>query len=93
MFPPRYTVSLLVRLNALKLIPNDTYNRLAGIPVIRSAKEYGYYTAIYLPGNKDLVIGDYGVKARNLFEQGFISEGHYIELLSKIGVDPTQNNE
>jgi Zn-dependent peptidase ImmA (M78 family) len=85
--------ALLVRLKVLKLISNNIYNRLAGIPVIRSAKEYGYDTAIYLPGNKDLVIGDYGVKARNLFEQGSISEGHYIELLSKIGVDPTRNNE
>jgi len=85
--------ALLVRLNTLKLISNDMYNHLAEIPVIRSAKEYGYDTSIYLPGNKDLVIGDYGVKARNLFEQGLISEGHYIELLMKIGVDPTQNNE
>jgi len=85
--------ALLIRLNSLKLISNNIYNQLSGIPVIRSAKEYGYDTALYLPGNNDLVIGDYGVKARNLFEQGSISEGHYIELLSKIGVDPTRNNE
>lgn len=85
--------ALLVRLNFLKLISNNVFNRLIEMPVIRSAKEHGYDTALYLPGNSGVVIGDYGVKARTLFEKGMISEGHYIELLSKIGVDPTQNND
>jgi len=84
--------AMLVRLNTLKLISNKLYSHLVGISVIQSAKEYGYDTSLYMGGNEGLVIGDYGVKARNLFEKGLISEGHYIELLSKIGVDPTQNN-
>ena len=83
---------MLVRLNTLKLISKKLYSRLVGISVIQSAKEYGYDTSLYIAGNEGMVIGDYGVKARNLFEKGLISEGHYIELLSKIGVDPTQNN-
>lgn len=85
--------ALLVRLSFLKLISNDVFDRLAETPVVRSAKEYGYDTALYLPGNNGIVVGDYGVKARALFEQGKISEGHYVELLSKIGVDPTQNHD
>lgn len=85
--------ALLVRLSSLRLISNEVYLRLAEIPVIRSAKEYGYDIALYLPGNNGIVVGDYGVKARTLFERGKISEGHYIELLSKIGVDPTQNHD
>ena len=36
------------------------------------------------PGNENLVIGDYGEKARSLFENEKISEGHYLELLSLI---------
>lgn len=83
--------ALLIRLSYLKLLSSKTYPRLSEIPVIRSAKEYGYDTVLYQPGNNGVVIGDYGVKARTLFEKEKISEGHYIELLSKIGVDPTQS--
>lgn len=32
-------------------------------------------------------------KARNLFDRGKISEGHYMELLHKINVDGMQENE
>ena len=59
------------------------------IPVLKSALEHGYHLALYKPGNENLVIGDYGMKARQLFEESKISEGHYLELLSKIGIDPT----
>ncbi len=34
------------------------------------------------PGNEGVVIGDFGEKARLLFEQERISEGHYVELLN-----------
>jgi len=84
--------ALLVRLKSLKLISKDDYDMLLSVPVIKSAKEYGFSISLYLSGNDGLVIGDYGIKARNLFEKGLISEGHYIELLSKIGADPMQNN-
>lgn len=82
--------AMLIRLISLKLISRDAHNQLCEVPSIRSAREYGYDTALYLPGNNGVVIGNYGVKARILFEKGLISEGHYVELLSKIGVDPTQ---
>ena len=84
--------ALLIRLKMLKIINQIDFNRLTSLPVIRSAIEYGFNTSLYLSGNEGVVIGDYGIKARTLFEKGFISEGHYIELLSKIGADPTQNN-
>jgi len=85
--------ALLVRLSALRLISKKRFDQLREMPVIRSAKEYGYDISLYQPGNDGLVLGDYGVKAKTLFDKGLISEGHYIELLSKIGVDPTQNND
>lgn len=81
--------ALLIRLKTLKLISTAVYSELTAIPVIKSAIEYGFDTSLYLPGNEGMVIGDYGIKARKLFDQGLISEGHYIELLSKIGFDPT----
>jgi len=46
------------------------------------ATEYGYDLSLYQPGNEGMVIGDFGEKARLLFEQERISEGHYVELLN-----------
>lgn len=42
---------------------------------------------MYEPGNENLVIGDFGEKARRLLDEEKISEGHYMELLHKIGID------
>jgi len=53
----------------------------------KTAKEYGYDTALYEPGNENLVIGDFGEKARRLFDGNKISEGRYMELLHKIGIN------
>ena len=46
------------------------------------ATEYGYDLSLYQGGNEGVVIGDFGEKARKLFEQERISEGHYVELLN-----------
>ncbi len=46
------------------------------------AAEYGYDLSLYQSGNEGVVIGDFGEKARLLFEQERISEGHYVELLN-----------
>lgn len=48
------------------------------------ALSYGYDTAIYQEGNDGLVIGDFGEKARRLFDEERISEGHYVELLNML---------
>lgn len=50
--------------------------------IIEIAQDYGYDTSLYLEGNEGVVIGDFGEKARRLFEQERISEGHYVELLN-----------
>lgn len=86
-------MALLVRLKTLGLITKEKFSEYQGLPKIRTAREFGYDPALYLPGNDGLVLGDYGVKAKALLDKDLISEGHYIELLSKIGVDPTLNNE
>lgn len=77
----------LNRLHDLKLIDKTVKEELAAYPTIRTAREYGYDTTLYEPGNENLVIGNFGEKARNLFDNEKISEGHYLELLHKIGID------
>lgn len=84
--------ALLNRLHDLSLISKSLKESLAAFPVIQSAREYGYDTSLYKSGNENLIIGDYGEKARKLFDAGNISEGHYIELLNKLNYDGVQED-
>lgn len=84
--------ALLYRLLNIGLITEAVRSQLSEIGVKYSAKCFGYDTALYEPANEGLVIGDFGEKARNLFEQEKISEGHYLELLHKINVDGIREN-
>jgi hypothetical protein len=52
-----------------------------------SAMQFGYDTSLYIKGNEGVVIGDYGTKARELFDKGSISESSYFGLLEDMGVD------
>lgn len=82
-----YSVSrkaLLVRLKQKSLISPREFDELNKIPVQESAKQYGYDNSLYNKGNENLVIGDFGEKARDLYDRGIISEGHYLELLNQI---------
>jgi Zn-dependent peptidase ImmA (M78 family) len=76
--------SLLIRLKTLRLLSLSEYQKLSELPVIETARAYGYNTALYEAGNENLVIGDFGANIRNLYEFGKISEGHYLELLNSI---------
>ena len=51
----------------------------------------GYDSDLYTPGNEGLVIGDFGSKARKLFDEERISEGHYIELLNLLRTAPKED--
>lgn len=75
---------LLIRLKDIGVISENDRLKLQNIPVKESALKYGYDTSLYEPGNNGVTIGDFGEKARILFENGQISEGHYIELLNMI---------
>jgi hypothetical protein len=79
--------AVLNRLSDLNLISRTDRDNYMQIPVMRTAREYGYDVSLYNPGNEGLVIGDFGEKARKLFDTEKISEGHYLELLHKIGID------
>jgi Zn-dependent peptidase ImmA (M78 family) len=78
----------LLDLNLIGRVDRDSFMRY---PVTRTAREYGYDISLYNPGNEGLVIGDFGEKARKLFDAEKISEGHYLELLHKIGIDGNEN--
>jgi Zn-dependent peptidase ImmA (M78 family) len=77
-------ISLLHRLKSLKLLLDSNFDALSQIPVKESARQYGYDTALYSKGNENLVISDFGEKARELYERNIISEGHYEEVLALI---------
>ena len=48
------------------------------------ATAYGYDISLYQEGNENVTLGDFGEKARRLFDAGRISEGHYVELLNML---------
>jgi len=77
-------LAMLFRLRKIGLLSENTLQSLKSIPVIDSAKQYGYDISLYNNGNENLVIGDFGEKARKLFDAEKISEGHYTELLNMI---------
>ena len=76
--------TLLIRLKDLGLITPARYEMLDRLPVKETAREWGYDSALFEPGNDGVVIGDFGEKARKLFETGKISEGHYHELMNML---------
>lgn len=88
-------VALLFKLDNMGLIDSERYEQYK-TNVINSALIYGYDKSLYQGGNENLVIGDYGRKAKKLFENEIISEAHYVSLMGDIGIDienETQNNE
>ncbi len=76
--------ALLFRLKNLSLISPHNFEELYNINIQNTAIQHGYDTALYNKGNEGLVLGDFGTKARTLYEMGKVSEGHYMELLNKI---------
>ncbi|MDR0682622.1 MAG: ImmA/IrrE family metallo-endopeptidase [Dysgonamonadaceae bacterium] len=79
--------ALLYRLKDLKLLTKDEVERYSKAPVIKYAQLYGFDTKLYeIAGNEKVIIGDYAILAKEKFDRNKISESHYIELLSEIGI-------
>ena len=88
--------SLLVRLKMLGLIDSKTFEHFKTLKITETAQQYGYETSLYKEGNNNTIVGDYGEKAKRLFDNEKISEGHYMELMQQIGIDitnPEHGNE
>lgn len=78
--------ALLIRLDAMGLIDYNRYEEFTR-GVKHSAELLGYDPTLYEPGNEGLVIGDYGARAKKLFDEGIISESHFVSLMNDIGKD------
>ena len=80
--------SVLFRLNEIGLIEFRKY-----APMLENVKQtammLGYDGDLYDAGNHDLVITNFGEKAKVLFDKEVISESHFISLMGDIGVDIT----
>ena len=80
---------IIIRLKNLDLINSKQYELFSQLKIKQTAKGYGFDLSLYEPGNEGLVIGDYGIRAKQLFSEMKISESHYYELMNSIGIDPT----
>lgn len=78
--------ALLTALKRMKLI-NSTFYEKFKKDVIVDAGRLGYETTLYEKGNKGIIIGDYGEKARRLYESGKISEQNYITMMLDAGIE------
>lgn len=79
--------AMVYRLKKMKLIDEKQLQVFLGVNIKNTASLYGMDLSLYEPGNKGVIIGDYGTKARTLFESDKISEGHYNELMNSIYYD------
>ena len=76
--------SMLFRLNDLNLMTSQQVENYRYYSPTEIARQYGFDTALYESGNENLIIGDYGVMARELFEKEIITEGEYDEAMNLI---------
>lgn len=77
--------TLLFRLKDCGYINGATFDRFSE-NIRMSAISYGYTTELYYPTTKEEYIGDYNIKARELFNSGLISQSKYELLLEDIGI-------
>ena len=77
---------LLYKLKEMDFISDAVYGALLH-DVIRGAAEYGYPTSLYKPTYSKELLGDYNVKARQLYDLGKISQAKYFGLLYDMGID------
>ena len=77
--------SMLYRLRRLGLISEDTLQSMLSIKIREVAPLYGIFDmSLYDKGNEGVLLSDYGIRARILFDKEKISESHYIQLMKLI---------
>lgn len=79
-------LALLYRLKSLSYITQEKLERYR-LRVKEGAYQHGYDTDLYGKDREGLHIGDYGAITNALFDDEHISEGHFAELMSVIGVN------
>lgn len=85
--------TMVLRLKELHVISPEYADELKSLSITKESALRGYDDKLYRKGDGErLVIGDFGSKARKLFEEEKISEGHYLELLNVIGYGKSQDS-
>jgi hypothetical protein len=79
-------LSLLYRLQYLGLVTEDFVD-LHKNHVQADALEYGYDTSLYLPNHRYELVGDYNIKARELYDKGMISQAKYYSYLRDMDIN------
>ncbi len=82
--------ALLNRLFYLNRISTD-YHDFLRKDVKRSAQLHGYSVDLYNPGNSGDLWGDYGILAKQLFDNEKLSEGNFASLMNDVGIDIFKN--
>jgi hypothetical protein len=84
--------ALLNRLMFIDLITKDKIIQLKEPGTIkRSALLMGYSNELYESGNNNKVIGDYGERAKRLYDKEEVSETDFFGLMYDIGIDLDKN--
>ena len=77
--------SMLFRLKKLGLISEDTLQSMLAIKIHDVAPQYGIFDmSLYEKGNENVILSDYGIRAKTLFDKEKISESHYNQLMKLI---------
>ena len=79
-------LSLLYRLHYLGLITEKFIGSNKN-QVQADALEYGYDTSLYLPNHRSELVGDYNIKARELYDKGIISQAKYYTYLRDMDIN------
>jgi Zn-dependent peptidase ImmA (M78 family) len=77
--------ALLIRLDKIGLLRTDYSNYKKDVK--KSAIEHGYSDRLYSKTDEFKVVGNYGIKAKELFDKDKISESHYLSLMFDINID------
>ncbi len=77
--------TLVLRLKDLNVITQQCTDDLLSVSIKHEAHLRGTDVSLYESGNEGLLISDFGMLARALYDKERISEGHYGELLNVIG--------
>jgi Zn-dependent peptidase ImmA (M78 family) len=78
--------AILYRLRELAFITRTDYDTYSS-GVIKSAQAYGYDASLYTKTADQRFVGNYGKKAKRLFDHDRVSEGDYAALMMDIGID------
>lgn len=78
--------ALLYRLKELGIISGKSYDKFC-IDVKKGAILNGYSLELYEKGNENLVLGNYGELANELYQKNKISESHFFSLLMDLGMN------